>query len=98
MNGVVAAMEASAPRRPRNMNQAAIQIFSGARVPLEGEALFSAETPVDLDELERLVKTISFIGPAMNAEIFAGFRERLHAVPGPRVWARRFRLLSGVRD
>jgi SAM-dependent methyltransferase len=97
MNGVVAAMEASAPRRPRDMNQAALQIFSAARVPIEGEAVFTDETPVDLDALERLVKTISFIGPAMNAEIFAAFRERLHAVPGPRVWARRFRLLQGVR-
>jgi ubiquinone/menaquinone biosynthesis C-methylase UbiE len=97
MNGVVAAMEASAPRRPRDMSQAAIQIFSASRVPLDGEAVFSDETPIDLDGLERLVKTISFIGPAMNAEIFAGFRERLRAVPGPRVWSRRFRLLSGVR-
>lgn len=97
MAGVVAAMEASAPRRPRDMNQAAIQVFAAAGVPLTEEAVFLDETPVTPGELERIVRTISFIGPAMNAGVWARFTERLHAVPGPRVWSRRFRLLSGVR-
>lgn len=97
MNGVVAAMEASAPRRPRDMSQAALQIFRSARVPLQREEVFLDETPLDLEGLARVMQTISFIGPAMNEAVSAALRERLSAVPGPRVWARRFRLLTGRR-
>lgn len=97
MRELVRAMEDAAPRRPRDMDRAIVQVFALARVPLDDEARFDDETPVDAATLERILRSISFIGPAMNAARFAAFRERVLAIPGPRVWARTFRVFSGRR-
>jgi ubiquinone/menaquinone biosynthesis C-methylase UbiE len=97
MQQVVRAMEDAAPRRPRDMDRAIVQVFSLARVPLDDEARFEDETPVDAAALERILRSISFIGPAMNAARFAAFRERVLAIPGPRAWARSFRVFTGRR-
>lgn len=97
MRSIVEIMEASAPRRPRNMAQAIVQVFRATRVDLEPERRYHDETPVDAARLERILRSISFIGPAMNAERFAAFRQRIRAVPGPRVWARTLTLHLGRR-
>lgn len=97
MRSIVEIMEASAPRRPRNMTQAIVQVFRSTRVDLEPERRYLDETPIDAARLERILRSISFIGPAMNADRFAAFRQRIRAVPGPRVWARTLTLHLGRR-
>lgn len=97
MRSVVNLMEASAPRRPRHVQRLIAQVAGCAGVALGEPQVFRDDVPVDPATLERIVRSISFIGPAMNAERFALFRERLHALPGPAVWARTFTLQSGRR-
>ena len=41
------------------------------------------------------LRSISFIGPAMNPERFAAFHEKIRALPERPVWARRFTLHAG---
>ena len=40
------------------------------------------------DHLESILRSISFIGPALNPQRFARFHERIRALPGPRRPAR----------
>ncbi len=97
MRAVVEIMEASAPRRPRNMTQAITQVFRRTGLVREPERRYQDETPVDAATLERILRSISFIGPAMNEGRFATFRKRILAVPGPRTWARTLTLHTGRR-
>jgi ubiquinone/menaquinone biosynthesis C-methylase UbiE len=96
MRGVVAIMEDAAPRRPRNVAPAIAQLAAAARVRLTSQR-FHDETRVDAVTLERILGSISFIGPAMNAERARGFRARIHALSESPVWARSFTLQSGAR-
>ena len=97
MRDVVSLMEASAPRRPRDVSRLIAQVAGCAGVTFGEPLRFQDQVSVDAQTLERIVRSISFIGPAMNAERFARFRERLHALPGPALWARTFTLHVGRR-
>jgi SAM-dependent methyltransferase len=96
-------MAESAPRRPRRVDAALAQLMSLTRVKPMPPQRFEDATPVDEATLEGILRSISFIGPAMSAERFATFRQRIHALPGPPVWTRTFtlhaarRALSGCR-
>jgi SAM-dependent methyltransferase len=97
MDGVWGAIAEAVPRRPRDVAAALDHLSAGARVRLDAERRFQDETPIDHDTLERIVRSFSFVGPAMNPTRFAAFRERLRAVPGPTIWARTFTLRHGRR-
>jgi SAM-dependent methyltransferase len=97
MQGVLKVIEGAVPRRPRDLSRALVQVSSVTRVPLTSEQRFHDETPVDRETLDGILRSISFIGPAMHAARFAAFRERIHALPEPAVWARTFVLRSGRR-
>lgn len=97
MRGVVRLMEEAAPRRPRPLTQSIVHLSALSGVPLTDERRFHDETPVDHLTLERILRSISFIGPAMNATRFAALRERVHALPETSAWARTFVLRSGRR-
>jgi ubiquinone/menaquinone biosynthesis C-methylase UbiE len=97
MTDLRALMEETAPRRPREVAAAMQQLASLARVNLTDIAHFADETPVDYEMLERLLRSVSFIGPALNPARFARFRARLQALPGPWRWARALTLHSGRR-
>jgi SAM-dependent methyltransferase len=97
MRGVVRLMEAAAPRRPRALTQSIVHLSALTDIPLTGERRFADQTPIDHDTLERILRSISFIGPAMNVARFAALRERVHALPEAPVWARTFVLRSGRR-
>jgi ubiquinone/menaquinone biosynthesis C-methylase UbiE len=97
MRAVVGIMEAAAPRRPRDISHSIVQLFATCRVPVTCERTFHDETPVDAETLERILRSISFIGPAMNEARFQAFRRQIHAVAWPPVWARTLRLRAGVR-
>jgi ubiquinone/menaquinone biosynthesis C-methylase UbiE len=97
MQAVVQVMEQAAPRRPREVSSALTELLAVSNVRDVKVQTFSDETPVDRETLERILCSISFIGPAMNAERYAAFRERIHAIPHPAVWARTFTLRAGRR-
>jgi SAM-dependent methyltransferase len=97
MRAVVALMEEAVPRRPRALARQLAQVSSLANVELGPERFFDDETPVDHPTLERILRSISFIGPAMNEARFTAFRARVHALPGAPAWARRFVLRAGQR-
>jgi ubiquinone/menaquinone biosynthesis C-methylase UbiE len=97
MRAIVQIMEEAAPRRPRDMGQAITQVFRATGVSREPERRYRDNTPVDASRLERILRSISFIGPALNADRFAAFRTRIRTVPGPRIWSRTFTLHAGRR-
>lgn len=97
MRALVALMEQSAPRRPRATSDAVRHVAALAGVSLE-EQTFVDETPVDHDVLERILRSISFIGPAMNAQRFDAFRRQVRALTQTPVWVRNITLRSGRRS
>ncbi len=92
MRAVERVMHESAPRRPRNVVSALVQLRSLARLKPMWAWRFDDAVPVDEPTLERILRSISFVGPAMNAERFAAFRARVQAIAEPPVWARTFTL------
>jgi ubiquinone/menaquinone biosynthesis C-methylase UbiE len=97
MKQLVAIMEESAPRRPRAVANAALQVFALAGVEEEEPRRFLDEVHVDHETLERILRSISFIGPAMNAARFRVFRERVLALSPEPVWSRAITLRAGHR-
>jgi len=94
MNSLVALMHEAAPRRLRAIEGPSAQLSAVSGVVLSAATEFCDRTPLDREQLERILQTISFLGPAMNPARLAAFRERVHALPEP-AWARRFTLRSG---
>jgi ubiquinone/menaquinone biosynthesis C-methylase UbiE len=97
MCGVRKLVEDAADRRARDVEPAIRQLSSLAEVELTQEQRFHDETPVDLETLERILRSVSFIGPAFNPARFAVFRQRLQALTYAPVWARTFVLRAGRR-
>jgi SAM-dependent methyltransferase len=94
MESLIRIMEDAAPRRPRQVDAALTQLLATTGTKLPRRQVFCDQTPVDPPRLEQILKSISFIGPAMNAERWAAFRERVHAIGHPACWARTFTLLG----
>jgi SAM-dependent methyltransferase len=92
MRSVRALVDSAAVRRPRNVSAAIQQLFRLTRTRPEAERVFVDATAVDAERLEQILQSISFVGPAMNAERFAAFRKRIRELPYERVWARRLTL------
>jgi SAM-dependent methyltransferase len=97
MRDVVRVIQDAVPRRPRPLTGNLIHLSAQAGAPFTDERQFHDETPVDPPTLERILRSISFIGPAMNPPRFARFRARVDALPGPASWGRRFVLRAGRR-
>jgi ubiquinone/menaquinone biosynthesis C-methylase UbiE len=97
MRAVRSLVEESADRRPRDVEQAVRQLAALADVQLTQQRRFQDETPVDPQTLERILRSVSFIGPALNPLRFAALRRRLHALPHAAVWARTFTLRTGLK-
>jgi hypothetical protein len=97
MRDLLAIIGDAVPRRPRSVARQLAQVTSIARTPLGEEQRFDDETPVDHAQLERILRSISFVGPAMNAQRFEAFRARVRALPASPAWARQFTLRAGRR-
>ncbi len=97
MRAVRSVMEEAAPRRPRAVRDSIVQLTTLLEVRLEPPRVFREDTAVSAETLEAILRSISFIGPAMNPERFAAFRARIHALSDAPVWARSFTLHSGFR-
>ena len=92
MRGVADIMADSVPRRRRELSSSIVQLSAVTQVQLVNERRFHDDSPVDHVTLERILRSISFIGPAMNPQRFAAFRKRLHALSDTPVWSRTFTL------
>jgi ubiquinone/menaquinone biosynthesis C-methylase UbiE len=98
MRAVLGVVEDAVPRRPRDLTQPLVHISSITGVQFDRVARFHDETPVDHPTLERILRSVSFIGPAMNPARFAEFRDRVYALSPTPVWARTFVVRSGRRS
>jgi ubiquinone/menaquinone biosynthesis C-methylase UbiE len=92
MRALVERMEQAAPRRPRATERTSQQLFRQAGVGAESQLDFEDHTLVNDVTLERILRSISFIGPAMNPERFAAFKGSISEIAGPTVWSRAFSL------
>jgi ubiquinone/menaquinone biosynthesis C-methylase UbiE len=90
-------MRASAPRRPRRIDGAMTQLATLAGAPLSLLATYELEQQVPIAQVERILGSISFIGPAMNAERFEVFCAGLRAIEHESVWHTTLRLWAGRR-
>lgn len=97
MCSVRSLMEQSADRRPRDLAQAIRHLSSLAQVTLTHQQQFHDETLVDPATLERIVRSVSYIGPALSPALYSVLRQGLLAVPHSPVWARTFTLHAGRR-
>jgi SAM-dependent methyltransferase len=97
MRGLARVLEDAAPRRPRDTAPHVAQIARVARVVFDRERSFDDVTALDEGALDRILDTISYVGPAMNATRRAELAARVRALPGRREWARRLMLLAGTR-
>ncbi len=97
MKQLIAIMEESAPRRPRAVANATAQVFALAGIAQPTPSLFRDDVAVSHDQLERILRSISFIGPAMNAQRFRVFRERVLAITAEPIWSRLITLRVGRR-
>lgn len=88
-------MESATQRRPRQIEMRSAQLFGVARVQPTELHVFQDETQVNEDELERILASISFVGPAMNPERAAAFRALVHQIDLPAMWGRKFVLQAG---
>jgi ubiquinone/menaquinone biosynthesis C-methylase UbiE len=84
-------------RRRRDTSQAIRHLASLTGVRLIEDKILQDETPVDGPSLERILQSVSFIGPAMNGPLFETLRERIATIPYPAVWARTFNVRYGFR-
>jgi SAM-dependent methyltransferase len=82
MRSLVEIIEASVPRRLRKVEHTLVQIPAMRGIRFTSPRRFHDQTPVDGPTLERILRSISFIGPAMNPVRFAAFRARVHALSG----------------
>lgn len=97
MQAVRQVMEEAAPRRPRQTAAAIEQLLAVAGTKRGEPRVLCDDTPVEPVALESILRSISFIGPAMNPQRYAAFRDRISSIEGPRRWARKFTLYSSWR-
>jgi ubiquinone/menaquinone biosynthesis C-methylase UbiE len=95
MHAVERVIAEESQRRPRQAGGGVAQLSALARTPLRLVQRFDDETAMDPRTLERVLRSISFVGPAMNEARFARFRERIAAIDERPVWARTFTLYAG---
>jgi ubiquinone/menaquinone biosynthesis C-methylase UbiE len=97
MHAIRTIVDGVADRRPRKTGQAIRHLASLSNTRLSPPKHFVDATPVDLATLERILRSVSFVGPALNAARFDKLRERLQGVTHAPVWARAFTLYCARR-
>jgi ubiquinone/menaquinone biosynthesis C-methylase UbiE len=97
MQALVELMHASAPRRPKRVSGAMTQLATLAGIKLQSSETFENKQLVPIAQVERILGSISFIGPAMNKARFDAFCTGLRAIPHAPVWHTTLRLWTGRR-
>ncbi len=92
MRELGALIAAMADRHARSVAAPARQLFRLVRAKPETEQVFCDHTAVSQGELESILRSISFVRPALTGDRAHAFRAGLAAISGPRVWARRLEL------
>ncbi|HEX4341639.1 MAG TPA: class I SAM-dependent methyltransferase [Polyangiaceae bacterium] len=95
MQKLAAIVERATERRPRSVAASLAQLSALVRVPLRAVRTLHDETPMDAEALDRVLASMSFVGPAMNAERFAALRAATRALDEAPVWARTITLHAG---
>jgi ubiquinone/menaquinone biosynthesis C-methylase UbiE len=96
MQALQAVIHESAPRRVRRTSGALTQLSALAGVSLSVHAELTTHDALTQQALQRLLASVSFLGPAMNAERTAAFHARIAAL-GDATWSRRLTLHAGIR-
>lgn len=91
-------VHAFSDRRSRSVKQPITQLAAASNASLCGKHVFQDTTPIDLPTLERILQSVSFIGPAFGPERLARLRSGLIAIPHPAQWARVLTLHVGRRQ
>jgi ubiquinone/menaquinone biosynthesis C-methylase UbiE len=97
MQALTDLMQASAPRRPKRVSGALAQLAALAGVALQEPEVFEHQQLVPIAQVERILGSISFIGPAMNPARFEAFCAGLRAIPHDPVWHTTLKLWTGRR-
>ena len=97
MQALIDLMQASAPRRPKRVSGAMTQLATLAGMKLREPETYEHEQLVPIAQVERILGSISFIGPAMNAARFEAFCAGLRAIPHEPVWHTTLKLWTGRR-
>jgi hypothetical protein len=85
-------------RRPRDVAQAIRHVASLAGVRMNQQWSFLDATPIDSSSLLRILRSVSFIGPAMNPVRFADFWQNVLSITMPAIWARTFTVYAGRKQ
>lgn len=88
-------VHASSDRRTRNVEQAILRLAVRSHVRLSLTRRFQDETVVDATTLERILSSVSFVGPAFGPERMATLRAGLRRITHEAAWARTFTLRAG---
>ena len=86
-----------ADRRRRDVSQALRHLASLGNFRMSEERILHDETALDEASIERVLRTVSFVGPAMVGTRFEALRARIAEIPHARVWARTFAVRIGRR-
>jgi ubiquinone/menaquinone biosynthesis C-methylase UbiE len=97
MQALTRLLQASAPRRPRSVSGAQTQLATLAGVKLQLAETYEHRQLVPLGQVERILGSISFIGPAMNPARFEALCTGLRAIEHEPVWHTTLRLWAGRR-
>jgi ubiquinone/menaquinone biosynthesis C-methylase UbiE len=90
-------MHASAPRRPRRVSGTLTQLAALTGIKLLPPETYEQAQLVPIEQVERILGSISFIGPAMNAARFEAFCAALRIIPHAPLWHTTLRLCAGRR-
>lgn len=97
MDSLLELMARTAPRRPRRVEAQLTQIGSLAGLRWDPPRRLLQRTPLDRTRLVTILRSISFIGPAMSPQLFSSFRKDVERLPGEPEWTRRIELRLGRR-
>jgi SAM-dependent methyltransferase len=97
MQALARLMREAAPRRPKPTEAILTQLGKLCGAPLAAGGRLEQELPVDRLRLEQLLRSISFIGPAMQGPRFEAFCARVHAIEQPALWHTTLRWYVGQR-
>lgn len=97
MTEVKRLLEAASDRRPRETGPAIRHLAALTDVPLAPPREFADAVSVDPKTLEGILRSFSFIGPALAPEPLEALLAQLSALELAPVWARRFTLHGGQR-
>ena len=87
----------SADRRRRDVSHALRRLASLANFRMSEERILHDETALDEASIERVLRTVSFVGPAMAGARFEALRAQIAEIPHARAWARTFAVRIGRR-